>query len=260
VAFRDECYLTVKEKPILEYALCAPDSRRITATQFLERFGKVEPAIVPALRCPLCGEPVHFTRTHDRSHKAHFAHTAGVKAACALVDVMLPVSTAFLTIYPHDALGRQRRSEFARHWQHHLTEIRRHAPSFSVMRFTHSLAHADVLHIWSCPTLVAQDIPYILLVLSAFIAETTGVAHPTWLRFMFDASVIEIGDLRRPGKLAPRLFRLHYRAAHNSMFPNASHLLDWSEVPMSRGFLDGDASNVMVSEATAFAEFMHPES
>jgi hypothetical protein len=251
----------VKEKPILEYALRAPDSQRVTATQFVEHFSKVETATIPAMRCPLCGEPVHFTRTHDRAHKAHFAHTTGAQAACPLINATLPVSTAFLTIYPHDVrLGHRRRSEFAEHWRHHLAEIRRYAPGFSVVRLTQSLAHADVLHIWSCPTLAVADIPYILLVLSAFIAETHGATQPTWLRFLFDTSVLEIGDLRRPGRLAPRLFRLHYRAAHNSMFPNANHLLDWSEVPMSSEFLNGSTSNVMLSEAATFAEFLHPGS
>lgn len=249
----------MKEKPILEYALRAPDSQRIAATQFVEHSSKIGTVTIPALRCPLCGEPVHFARTHDRAHKAHFAHTAGVKAACPLVNATLPISTTFLTIYPHDArLAHRRRSEFAEHWQHHLAEIRRHAPSFSVVRLTQSLAHADVLHIWSCPTLAVEDIPYILLVLSAFIAETHGATHPTWLRFLFDASILEISDLRRTDRLAPRLFRLHYRAAHNSMFPNANHLLDWSEIPMNREFLNGDTSNVMTSEATTFTEFMRP--
>ena len=261
VAFHDECYPTVKEKPILEYALRATDNQRVTAIQFSEHFGKNALAATPELRCPVCGERVHLTRTHDRSHRAYFVHTSGVNAACPLVNTSLPVITAFLTIYPHNVrLGNKRRGEFAAHWQYHFAEIRRHVPSFSVLRFTQSLAQADVLHVWSCPTLALEDIPYILLVLSAFIVEAPGVTHPTWLRFLFDTSILEIGDLRRPRKLAARFFRLHYRAAHNSMFPNASHLLDWAEIPMGRGFLNGDAPNVMASEAAVFADFMHPES
>jgi hypothetical protein len=260
VAFRDECLPTVKEKPILEYALRAPDSERITVAQHLEQLSDVDPAAAPPMRCPVCGERVHLARMHDRAHTPHFVHTAGVRALCPLVNVTLPITTAFLNIYPYNTrLGYQRRREFAQHWRHHLAEIRRHAPNFSVVRLTHSLAQADVLQMWSCPTLALQDVPYILLVLSTFIAQTPGLAHPTWLRFLFDTSVKEVGDLRRPDRFAPRFFRLHYRPAHNSMFPDASHLLDWSEVAMSGAFLQADCSNVMMSEAATFSEFMNSE-
>jgi len=259
--FATSAYPTVKEKPTLEYALRAPDNQRITVAQYLEYFTEADPATVPALRCPVCGDRVHLARMHDRAHTPHFAHTAGSRALCPLVNDTLPVTVTLLTIYPYNTrLGHQRRREFAKHWQQHLAEIRRHVPNFSVLRFTHSLAQADVLHMWSCPTLALQDVPYILLVLSAFIAQTPGTAHSTWLRFLFDASILEVGDLRRPDKLAPRLFRLHYRAAHHSMFPNASQLLDWTEVPMTGEFLKGNATSVMASEAATFDEFMQQES
>jgi hypothetical protein len=40
------------------------------------------------------------------------------------------------------------------------------------------------------------------------------------------------------------------------MFPNASHLLDWAEVPMSGEFLHESFASVMVAEAATFAQFM----
>jgi hypothetical protein len=247
----------MKEKPILTYALDATDNRRVTVDQCLDAAGSGDPLEHPPLRCPVCGETVHATRMQDRTHTAHFVHIAGERAQCPLVSSTLPVTSTFTTIYPYDtALGHQRRNEFAQHWQQHLAEIRRHVPSFSVVRLTHGIAQADVLHMWSCPTLDQQDIPYVLLALSAFIAQNPGAAHPSWLRFVFDASVQNIADLRQPRREAPRLFRLRYRASHGSMFPNASHLLDWTEVPMSGEFLHRTSANVMVAEAATFAHFM----
>jgi hypothetical protein len=257
VSPRDPWLITMKEKPILTYALDATDHRRVTAEQCLDAAGRDDPLEHPPLRCPVCGENVHAAHMQDRAHTAHFVHIAGERAQCPLVNSMLPVTSTFTTIYPYDAaLGHQRRNEFAQHWQQHLAEIRRHVPSFSVVRLTHGIAQADVLHMWSCPTLAQQDIPYVLLVLSAFIAQNPGAAHPSWLRFVFDASVQNIADLRQPRSAAPRLFRLRYRASHHSMFPNASHLLDWAEVPMSGAFLHETFASVMVAEAATFAQFM----
>lgn len=250
----------MKEKPILKSALDAATHQSVAISRYLELISASDPEAAPLLNCPVCGEGVHLTRTHDRTHTPYFIHTAGEHAQCPLVNRTLPVTSAFTSIYPYDAgLGRQRRSEFAKHWRHHLAEIRRHAPHFTVLRFTHGLAQADVLHIWSCPSLTQLDIPYILMVLSAFIVENPRAPHPTWLRFVFDASVLDISDLRRTGPHAPRLFRLHYRASHHSMFPNASHLLDWAEVPMSREFLRQAVTNVMATEFSTFAEFMDPQ-
>jgi hypothetical protein len=127
-----------------------------------------------------------------------------------------------------------------------------------VERLTRTIAHADVLHMWSCPTLRQADLPCLLLALASFIAESPGTAHSTWLRFLFDSSVTEIADLRRPNRIPPRFFRLRYRASQNSMFPNASHLLDWTEKPMTDDFLQRSSSPVTSSEVAKFEAFIAP--
>ena len=248
----------MKEKPVLEYALRAHDDEPITNIEYLHQFGEVDSAQAPFLRCPVCRREVHGTRMHDRAHTPHFVHAEGERAPCPLVNSTLPPAT-FMTIYPyHVHLEHERRDEFAGQWQQHFCEIRRHAPGFSVERVTRTIAHADVLHMWSCPTLRQADLPYLLLALAAFIAENPGTAHSTWLRFLFDSSVTEIADLRRPNRIPPRFFRLRYRASQNSMFPNASHLLDWAEVRMTGDFLNRSGSPVTSSEAAKFEAFIAP--
>jgi hypothetical protein len=243
----------MKEKPILEYALRVSGNQRIGA---LECHDGEADSTATRLVCPLCGEDVHFARMHDRAHRPHFVHVAGERARCPLVNSTLTL-TSFMTIHPYDArLGKQRRSEFVEHWQQHFAEIRRYAPAFSVTRFIHTIDHADVLRIWSCATLVQRDIPYIFLALSSFITENRSSAHPTWLHFFFDASITDIADLRKPEKNPPRFFRLRYRASPHSMFPNARHLLEWTELSMSGDFLCKQAPPPMASEVFTFAEFV----
>jgi hypothetical protein len=76
---------------------------------------------------------------------------------------------------------------------------------------------------------------------------------------VFDSSVADIADLRRPERIPPRFFRLRYRASQNSMFPNASHLLDWTEVPMTGDFLQRGAAPVTSSDAARFEAFITPK-
>jgi predicted DCC family thiol-disulfide oxidoreductase YuxK len=254
--FATDGYPTMKEKPILQDALHPFENRCISIDDYLQAFSEALPAVQPAAHCPVCGEDVFLARLHDRAHTPYFAHAAGERARCPLVNSVLP-DTTFNTIYLVDAaLEQVRRGAFVEHWRHHLHAIRQHAPNFSVVRFTQAIAYADVLHLWSCPTLDLRDMPYILLVLSAFIAETPGMAHPTWIRFWFDSSVGEIVDLRRPRRAAPRLFRLHYRASYASMFPDARHLLDWCEVPMTGAFLDEDSFHITTTDALTFEAFV----
>lgn len=247
---------TMKEKLILESALHPLDSRCVGVDEYLADFGHLEAAERPPAHCPICREEVHISRMHDRARTPYFSHAAGEHAACPLVNSTLP-DTKFITIYPPDpGLENRCRGEFIAQWKHHLSEIRRHVPHFSVIRFTQVIAHADVLHLWSSPMLIQEDIPYILLVLSTFIAETPGAAHSTWLRFLFDASIRDPTEIRRPGSNSPHLFRLHYRASFSSMFPNARHLLDWSEVPMNGDFLHGNTPHILMSEVFTFENFI----
>lgn len=250
----------MKEKPILEYVPHPLDDRRITVEEYLQDFGHLEVALRPLPHCPVCREEVHVKTMHDRAHTPYFSHAAGENAQCPLVNSDLP-DTRFIAIHPpNPGLERRYRGEFTGHWQHHLSEIRQHVPHFSMQRFTQVIAHADVLHLWSCPTLAQADIPYILLVLSAFIAETPGAAHPTWLRFVFDASVRDMTELRKQASTPPRLFRLHYRASFSSMFPNARHLLDWNEVSMTGEFLHGSTPYILMAEVFAFEAFLEQSS
>ncbi len=245
----------MKEKPILPYALHPLDQRRVTVDEFLQDARAPDAMSRATALCPLCGEDVYVARLHDRAHTQQFSHVAGERARCPLVNSRLHDMT-FMSIYCHDEeRTRRQRGAFIGHWRHHLMAIRQHAPVFSVQRFTQVIEYADVLHLWSCPTLVQEDVPYILLTLASFIAEMPGTAHPTWLRFVFDASVREAIDLRKPGRTPPRFFRLHYRSSFTSMFPDARHLLEWIDVPMTGDFLH-QTPRITLPEATAFDAFI----
>ncbi|GAB2916096.1 hypothetical protein GCM10027093_63260 [Paraburkholderia jirisanensis] len=246
----------MKERLTLEYALFESGQQSIAADKYLEQLETYE-LIQPRLLCPVCRETVIFARRQERGHHRHFVHVAGEHALCPLVNPQFPVTT-FLRPHAYDAdVSLRHRHAFAGNWQRHLAEMRRLAPGLTVRRFVHAVEHADVLRVWSCRTIADADVPYVLLALASFVAQSAGTPQPqSWLRFVFDASVKDVGDFGRLDGVRPRFFRLHYRASPGSMFPNANQLLDWCEVPMSGEFLLRDQPVLSGNDVVLFARFI----
>jgi hypothetical protein len=246
----------MKGKQHLDHAILLSTDEEITLESYLTQYSKRTPPEIPSLVCPVCRDEVHLSRMHDRNRTPTFVHRAGEKANCPLVNIH-HASTAFAVAHAYELrLEQERREQFMERWALYLAEIRRHVPTYSIERFATTVAHADVLHIWSCPTLTETDVLYLFLALSAFVSETPGVNHPTWLRYLFDASVSSVTDLHPTGRPAPRLFQLRYRSAHHAMFPNANQLLDWREVATSDAFLRRRGATVPESERKTFAGLM----
>lgn len=245
----------MKGKPYLDHAILLSTNEEITLAHYLDTQPRRLPPGVSQLVCPVCLDDVHLVRMHDRNRTPTFVHVEGDQANCPLVNVQF-ASPAFASAHAYDiGLEQERRDRFMDQWPLYLAGIRLHAPHYSIDRFTATLAHADVLHIWSSPTLTDADVLYVFLALSAFIAEIPGT-HSTWLRFLFDASVSGVDDLHPARQPAPRLFRLRYRSPHHGMFPNANHLLDWREVPMNDQFLHYEDPYIPASEIRAFNGLM----
>jgi hypothetical protein len=249
----------MKGKQHLDRAILLSTNEAITLAHYADRIEPADQQEPPALVCPICREALQLTRMHDRQRTRAFQHAAGDHANCPLVNVHFS-SAAFASAHAFSlTLEQQRRERFLAQWPLYLSEIRRHVEGYSIDRFATTISHADVLHIWSCPTLADTDIVYVFLALSAFVAETPGASPPTWLRFLFDATVLDAADLHPPNAAPPRFFRLRYRCAHRAMFPNANQLLDWDEVTVSDVFLH---RRVVVpgAEREAFAQRMaaHP--
>src|ERR1700722_5174977 len=176
----------MKEKPILDYGLHPSDTRALSIEEYLQEFGLHDEATRAPPRCPVCGGDLYVLQIHDRAHRKQFAHVAGIHAPCPLVgDAFIP--KPFVAIREQDPVQEKlQRSEFIGNWRLHLQAMRDLVPAISVARLTRLIEHADVLHLWSCPGLRQEDLPYILLVLAEFIAEPPGAPHPSWSRFRFD--------------------------------------------------------------------------
>lgn len=246
----------MNDKAALDYALHPKEDRRYSVAEYLAEFEQYDAALRPQPRCPICGANLYINQLRDRAHTRQFAHIAGTEIHCPLVndDCFNRVFVSRRLADP--ILEARQRDAFMQQWRGHFQTMRRQAPSLSVVRLIRIIEYADVLHLWACPNLMQADLPYILLVLAEFIAETPGAAHPSWLRFCFDSSVTELTELRRPGRPAPRFYRFHYRPSHNSMFPSARHLLGWQEVAMSDIHLSEESMSLTHTDALAFETFI----
>ncbi|PLZ01747.1 hypothetical protein CY652_13770 [Burkholderia sp. WAC0059] len=244
----------MKGKQHLDHAILLSSDEEITLERYIATFSPQPSIGLPELVCPVCRGEIHLSRMHDRNRTPTFLHVDGDQADCPLVNVHF-ASTAFAVAHTYEPrLEQERRERFMERWTLYLTGIRRHVSTYSVERFAMTIAHADVLHIWSCPTLTEVDILYLFLAFSAFVAEPPGAHHPIWLRFLFDASVSGAADLQPADRRPPRFFRLRYRSPYQVMFPNAHQLLDWCEIPMTDTFLRRPATTVSGPDLKAFAE------
>ncbi|WP_244128412.1 hypothetical protein [Burkholderia gladioli] len=245
----------MKERPMLEYALHPVEDRLVHVDEFCCDL----PLLRGLARCPLCSGVLRVVQLRDRTHARRFVHAAGPFARCPLVSDAVPNPLAVDVGPPLTERARQLRASFFAQWQRHLQTIRQTASAFNVTRFTGAIEHADVLKMWGWPTLAQRDIPYVMLVLTDFIAAPANEKQAAWLRFRFDASVQQIGDLGKPDRVMPRLFRLRYKRPRMSKYPSVRHLIDCQQVPMTaHDMVDAEAllTGADVSAFESFAQKM----
>ena len=128
-------------------------------------------------------------------------------------------------------MGGSHRQHFIGRWEHHYAAVRRLLSSLTVRRFTTLIAYADVLNLWSYPSLRQDDVAVVLLVLAGFmrlpdVAEAADGAR--WARFWFDASVYDVDDLWKLRPAPPKLFRVEYREPDVTPFPTGEQVLRWT--------------------------------
>ncbi|KIP14871.1 hypothetical protein KY49_1599 [Burkholderia sp. MSHR3999] len=135
-------------------------------------------------------------------------------------------------------VSARHRERFVANWERHYALVRRMWPAFTIARFTAALACADVQDLWSYPSLRDDDLASVLLVLAGFM-RTPGAHEPVdasaggsarWVRFWFDASVRDVGDLWTAGADAPRFFRVDYREPQATPFPTGAQVLAWQQI------------------------------
>lgn len=81
-----------------------------------------------------------------------------------------------------------------------------------------------------------------------------------WVRFWFDASVRDVGDLWTAGGDAPRLFRVDYREPVVTPYPTGAQVLAWQPIDGMRDVwvqrADAHEPAVGAAERAAFARFL----
>ncbi|KVR95862.1 hypothetical protein [Burkholderia vietnamiensis] len=94
------------------------------------------------------------------------------------------------------------------------------------------------------------------------VARGAAALAPTarWVRFWFDASVRDVGDLWTAGGDAPRLFRVDYREPVVTPYPTGAQVLAWQPIDGMRDLwvqcADEREPAVGAAERAAFARFL----
>ncbi|MEZ7520213.1 hypothetical protein [Burkholderia vietnamiensis] len=94
------------------------------------------------------------------------------------------------------------------------------------------------------------------------VSRSAAALAPTvrWVRFWFDASVRDVGDLWTAGGDAPRLFRVDYREPVVTPYPTGAQVLAWQPIDGMRDAwvqcADAHEPAVGAAERAAFARFL----
>ncbi|MEX3527419.1 MAG: hypothetical protein VB143_09450 [Burkholderia sp.] len=140
-------------------------------------------------RCPLCAgalEPMPGMEGRARHRSTRNS------ARCVLTTRRYQPDELIVRGSGDEELAERQRARFLQHWERHLLLARRVWPSLALARFSTLLALADVLGLWSHPSLREDDLVAVLLVMACFMrlpqdaagtAAATGEDAPRWGRF-----------------------------------------------------------------------------
>jgi hypothetical protein len=162
-----------------------------------------------------------------------------------------------LVDHPRDEIEHEQRARFIEHWQRHYRAAKAAAPMLTMERFTHLIAYADVVNLWSCPQLDDRDLPYVLLVMAGFMTMHRKGGETTRERLWFEGSIRRAEDLWKPGRpTRARLFRIVYRDPVRTPFPVGTDILYWELMTQVSRMADTRASRVSGPEIQAFEWFI----
>ncbi|CAN0647286.1 hypothetical protein [Burkholderia cepacia] len=173
-------------------------------------------------------------------------------------------------------VAARHRERFVAHWARHYALMRRAWPALTIGRFIAVIACVDVADLWSYRMLRDDDLAAVLLVLAGFLrvpdasgtdasgADASGVDARApgvrWVRFWFDASVRDVGDLWAAGNGAPSLFRVDYREPLVTPYPTGAQVQAWQPVDGMRDAwaqrVDAQEPAVDDADRAAFARFL----
>ncbi|WP_175774095.1 hypothetical protein [Burkholderia anthina] len=219
--------------------------------------------------CPLCAgalEPVPGMPGHARHRSARVA------ARCVLTTRQCQPDELAVRGLRDVRVAARHRARFVEQWARHYALVRRVWPAFTIGRFTTVLACADVQDLWSYPSLREDDLAAVLLALAGFmrVPDERGPDDPEpaddgvrWVRFWFEASMRDVGDLWTAGADAPRFFRVDYRGTRATLFPTGAQVLAWQPIGgMRDAWTQHDAApsaEITRSDQAAFARFVARE-
>ncbi|KVL49340.1 hypothetical protein WS99_18605 [Burkholderia territorii] len=223
--------------------------------------------------CPLCFgalEPLPGAGGHARHRSARCS------AQCVLTTRQYQPDELTIRGSRDAQVAARHRDAFVVQWARHYALMRHAWPSLTIERFIAVIACMDVADLWSYRMLRDADLAAVLLVLAGFlrvpdalvgdapaaVAPGAAALAPTvrWVRFWFDASVRDVGDLWTASGDAPRLFRVDYREPVVTPYPTGAQVLAWQPIDGMRDAwvrsADALAPAVDATERAAFERFL----
>ncbi|KUY79823.1 hypothetical protein [Burkholderia cepacia] len=228
--------------------------------------------------CPLCFgalEPLPGAGGYARHRSARCS------AQCVLTTRQYQPEELTIRGSRDAQVAARHRERFVAHWARHYALMRRAWPALTIGRFIAVIACVDVADLWSYRMLRDDDLAAVLLVLTGFLrvpdasgadvsgtdasgADASGVDARApgvrWVRFWFDASVRDVGDLWAAGNGAPSLFRVDYREPLVTPYPTGAQVQAWQPVDGMRDAwaqrVDTQEPAVDDADRAAFARFL----
>ncbi|VWC53444.1 hypothetical protein BLA17378_01249 [Burkholderia aenigmatica] len=218
--------------------------------------------------CPLCFgalEPLPGAGGYARHRSARCS------AQCVLTTRQYQPDELTIRGSRDVQVAARHRERFVAQWARHCALMRRAWPALTIGRFIAVVACVDVADLWSYRMLRDDDLAAVLLVLAGFLrvpdapgtdAPGADTRTPTvrWVRFWFDASVRDVGDLWTAGSGTPPLFRVDYREPLVTPYPTGAQVHAWQPVDDMRDAWaqQGDAREpaVEAADCAAFARFL----
>lgn len=223
--------------------------------------------------CPLCFgalEPLPGAGGYARHRSARCS------AQCVLTTRQYQPDELTIRGSRDAQVAARHRERFIAQWPRHYALMRRAWPALTIGRFIAVIACVDVADLWSYRMLRDDDLAAVLLVLAGFLrvpdvpgVDTSGVDTSAgdarapavrWVRFWFDASVRDVGDLWAAGSDAPPLFRVDYREPVVTPYPTGAQVHAWQPVDGMRDAwtrpADANEPAVDASDRAAFERFL----